>query len=62
MAQFGKMLSEMILPKGTYKYYRRSNGVELDTSTPWKQGKVIFIDREIVNKNLVINCEADINI
>ena len=50
------------LPKGTYKYYRRSNGVELDTSAPWKQGKVIFIDREIVNKNLVINCEADINI
>lgn len=50
------------LPKGTYKYYRRSNGVELDTTGAWKEGKAIFVDREIVNGNLLINCEADIDI
>lgn len=48
------------LPRGTYKYYRRQNGVELDTDKEWKTGKVIFVDRELVNKNLVINCEAEI--
>ena len=48
-------------PIGTYKYYRRNaQGVELDQSTPWKEGKVVYIDREIVDKSLVINCEAEI--
>ena len=50
------------LPTGVYKYYRRQNGVELDTDKEWKTGKVIFVDRELVNKNLVINCEAEISL
>lgn len=48
-------------PKGTYKYYRRNaSGTELDTTSEWKTGKVIYVDRDVVNKSLVINCEADV--
>ena len=48
-------------PKGTYNYYRRnSSGVELDTTEPWKTGKVIYIDRSLIDGALVINVEADI--
>lgn len=54
--------TEIDLPTGVYKYYRRQNGVELDTDKEWKTGKVIFVDRELVNKNLVINCEAEISL
>lgn len=54
--------SDEDLPKGTYKYYRRQNGVELDVGKEWTTGKVIFVDREMVDKNLVINCSAEIEI
>lgn len=54
--------SDEDLPKGTYKYYRRQNGVELDVGKEWATGKVIFVDREMVDKNLVINCSAEIEI
>lgn len=48
-------------PKGTYNYYRRNAaGVELDTTEPWKTGKVIYIDRSLIDGALVINVEADI--
>ncbi len=49
-------------PKGTYKYYRRSaTGVELDAKgVPWKEGKVIYIDRDIIDGGISILCEADI--
>lgn len=50
------------LPKGTYKYYRRQNGVELDVGKEWTTGKVIFVDREMVDNSLVINCSAEIEI
>lgn len=48
-------------PKGVYKYYRRSQtGDELDTAGAWKSGKVIYIDRSLVDGALIINVEADI--
>ena len=49
------------LPKGTYKYYRRnSKGDELDTTSPWNTGKVIFIDRTIIDGSTSFMCEADV--
>lgn len=46
------------LPKGKYTYFRRQDGVELDKTEPWKEGKAIYVDRDIVKKNLMILCEA----
>lgn len=49
------------LPQGTYNFYRRdASGNELDTTQPWKSGKVVYVDRDIVNKSLTLNCEADV--
>lgn len=45
------------LPKATYKYFRRQNGVELDKSEAWKEGKAVYVDREIVDNSLMILCE-----
>lgn len=48
-------------PIGTYNYYRRNaSGVELDTTEPWKSGKVIYIDRSLIDGALIINVEANI--
>ena len=50
-------------PKGTYNYYRRNiNGVELDTAGPWKTGKVIYIDRSLIDGALIITVEANISV
>lgn len=50
--------SENDLPKGKYAYYRRQDGVELDKTEPWKEGKAVYVDRDIVKKNLLILCEG----
>lgn len=48
-------------PTGTYEWYRRnSDGTMLDTTTPWKTGKVIYIDSTMVDKKLVIDYSVEI--
>lgn len=43
----------------TYKYYRLDNkGELLDTSTPWKIGRVQYIDPSIVNGRMQFLCEV----
>ena len=50
-------------PSGTYEYYRRNRfGDELDTSVAWKTGKVIYVDRDVVDGTVQLFCEAEIPI
>lgn len=49
-------------PTGTYKWYRRNGkGEILDTSTPYKTGKVIYLDGTIVDGQVNFTCEVDID-
>ena len=45
-------------PKGTYTWTRRDkDGNPLDAAKPYATGKVIYIDRDVVNKKMVFGCD-----
>ena len=51
------------LPTGTYSYYRRDKyGNELDVSEAWKTGKVIYVDKDVIDGTIVLFCEAEVPI
>lgn len=58
-----KAASGSDLPKGTYSWYRRDkDGKALDTTIPYKTGKVIFSNGSIVDVKTIFDCEVEIEI
>lgn len=50
-------------PKGTYKWTRRDKkGIPLDTGTPYASGKVIYVDKNVVDTKITLGCDVSIDL
>lgn len=50
-------------PKGTYKWTRRDKkGIPLDTSAPYASGKVIYVDKNVVDTKITLGCDVSIDL
>lgn len=50
-------------PKGTYKWTRRDKkGIPLDTGAPYASGKVIYVDKNVVDTKITLGCDVSIDL